>query len=105
MQRSRLIGWTAFAFCLLGYGVFTALIIGSKMDYLTLKQALMFGAPAAVVGEIGLWVAAGCLGDPRAVRVFVRIEKLDRIPGALGVEMCAQVLRHGGVAQAFDAAE
>ena len=32
-------------------------------------------------------VAAGCLGDPRAVRVFVRIEKLDRIPGALGVEI------------------
>lgn len=32
-------------------------------------------------------VAAGCLGDSRAVRVFVRIEKLDRIPGALGVEI------------------
>ena len=32
-------------------------------------------------------VAAGCLADPRAVRVFVRIEKLDRIPGALGVEI------------------
>ena len=32
-------------------------------------------------------VAAGCLADRRAVRVFVRIEKLDRIPGALGVEI------------------
>lgn len=32
-------------------------------------------------------VAAGCLADPRAARVFVRIEKLDRIPGALGVEI------------------
>lgn len=32
-------------------------------------------------------VAARCLADPRAVRVFVRIEKLDRIPGALGVEI------------------
>lgn len=32
-------------------------------------------------------VAAGCLADPRAVRVFVRIEKLDRIPGSLGVEI------------------
>ncbi len=29
-------------------------------------------------------VAARCLADRRAVRVFVRIEKLDRIPGALG---------------------
>ncbi len=32
-------------------------------------------------------VAARCLADARAVRVFVRIEKLDRIPGALGVEI------------------
>nr|MBA3325666.1 dihydroneopterin aldolase [Paracoccaceae bacterium] len=32
-------------------------------------------------------VAAFCLADPRAVRVFVRVEKLDRIPGALGVEI------------------
>ncbi len=32
-------------------------------------------------------VAIRCLEDRRAVRVFVRIEKLDRIPGALGVEI------------------
>ncbi len=32
-------------------------------------------------------VAARCLADPRALRAFVRIEKLDRIPGALGVEI------------------
>jgi dihydroneopterin aldolase len=32
-------------------------------------------------------VAARCLVDPRAVRVFVRLEKLDRIPGTLGVEI------------------
>jgi dihydroneopterin aldolase len=32
-------------------------------------------------------VAQGCLADPRAVRVFVRVEKLDRIPGSLGVEI------------------
>jgi dihydroneopterin aldolase len=32
-------------------------------------------------------VAARCLADRRAVRVFVRVEKLDRIPGALGVEI------------------
>ena len=62
MKPSRTLGWIAFGFCLVGYGVFTALILASKLDHLTLKQALMFGAPAAVVGEIGLWVAAGCLG-------------------------------------------
>lgn len=32
-------------------------------------------------------VAERCLEDARAVKVFVRIEKLDRIPGALGVEI------------------
>ena len=31
--------------------------------------------------------ASRILADPRAVRVFVRLEKLDRIPGALGVEI------------------
>lgn len=32
-------------------------------------------------------VAGRVLADPRAVRVFVRLEKLDRIPGTLGVEI------------------
>lgn len=32
-------------------------------------------------------LSQACLRDPRAVRVFVRIEKLDRIPGSLGVEI------------------
>lgn len=32
-------------------------------------------------------VAERCLADARALRVFVRLEKLDRIPGALGVEI------------------
>ena len=32
-------------------------------------------------------VATRVLADPRAMRVFVRLEKLDRIPGALGVEI------------------
>lgn len=32
-------------------------------------------------------VAEGILVDPRAARVFIRIEKLDRGPGALGVEI------------------
>ena len=41
-------------------------------------------------------VAHRCLADPRAVRVFVRIEKLDRIPGALGVEIVRARLPRGG---------
>ncbi len=32
-------------------------------------------------------IAQSCLNDARAVRVFVRIEKLEKIPGGLGVEI------------------
>ena len=32
-------------------------------------------------------IAQSCLEDIRAVRVFVRIEKLEKIPGGLGVEI------------------
>jgi 7,8-dihydroneopterin aldolase/epimerase/oxygenase len=32
-------------------------------------------------------VAERCLADARALRAFVRVEKLDRIPGAVGVEI------------------
>ncbi len=41
-------------------------------------------------------VATRVLADPRAVRVFVRIEKLDRIPGALGVEIVRSRPRSAG---------
>ena len=62
MSRTRLIGWTAFGLCLLGYGTFTALLVLNRMGQVEMRDLLMFGGPAAVVGEIGLWVAAGCLG-------------------------------------------
>lgn len=41
-------------------------------------------------------LAIRCLSDTRAVRAFVRIEKLDRIPGTLGVEIARS--RVGGEA-------
>lgn len=62
MSRTRLIGWTAFAFCLLGYGAFTAIFVLNRMGHLEVRDVLIYGGPAAVIGEIGLWVAAGCLG-------------------------------------------
>lgn len=62
MSRTRMIGWTAFGVCLLGYGAFTALLVLNRMDQVEMRHLLMFGGPAAVIGEIGLWVAAGCLG-------------------------------------------
>ena len=62
MSRTKMIGWTAFGFCLLGYGVFTALLVLNRMGEIAMRDLLIFGGPAAVIGEIGLWAAAGCLG-------------------------------------------
>ena len=62
MNRTRMIGWTAFAFCLLGYGVFTAVVVLNRMGEIALRETLLIGGAAAVIGEIGLWVAAGSLG-------------------------------------------
>ena len=44
-------------------------------------------------------VAEDILADPRAARVFVRIEKLDRGPGALGVEIVRDREMMKGVAE------
>lgn len=62
MTRTKMIGWTAFAFCLLGYGTFTAVVVLNRTGEIALRETMMIGGPAAVIGEIGLWVAAGCLG-------------------------------------------
>ncbi len=62
MPRIRLIGWSAFAACILGYGAALASFVLYRLDRMEMSQALWIGGPAAVVGEIGLWVAAGCLG-------------------------------------------
>jgi hypothetical protein len=62
MTRTKMIGWTAFSFCLLGYSVFTAVVVLNRMGELGMRETLLIGGPAAVIGEIGLWVAAGCLG-------------------------------------------
>ena len=62
VTRTKMIGWTAFSFCLLGYGAFTAVVVLNRMGELAMRETLLIGGPAAVIGEIGLWVAAGCLG-------------------------------------------
>ncbi len=62
MTRTRMIGWTALAACILGYGTFTAVVVLNRMGEIAMRETLWIGGPAAVIGEIGLWVAAGCLG-------------------------------------------
>ena len=47
MTRTKMIGWTAFSFCLLGYGVFTALVVLNLMGEIPRRELLLFGGPAA----------------------------------------------------------
>ena len=53
MSRTKLIGWSAFGVCLLGYGGFAATMVAYKLGHLELRETLLYGGPAAVVGEIG----------------------------------------------------
>lgn len=62
MNRTRIIGWTAMAVCVLGYSGFAAVLVAGKMGYLTLTQTALIGGGLAVIGEVGLWVGAACLG-------------------------------------------
>lgn len=62
MARTKIIGWTAMAVCVLGYAGGAALLVAGRMDNLDMTQAVLLGAGAMIVGEIGLWVAAACLG-------------------------------------------
>jgi dihydroneopterin aldolase len=47
-------------------------------------------------------IAERILGQPQALRVFVRIEKLDRGPGALGVEIVRSRAHLAGAGRAAD---
>lgn len=62
MSKTRMIGFAAMAVCILGYSGFALAVVATKMDYLTLTQGALIGGGLAVIGEIGLWVGAGCLG-------------------------------------------
>lgn len=78
MTRLRLIGWTAMTACILGYGGAVAVGALYRLDLLSLGQAeaIAVVTALAVVGEIGLWVGAGCLG----LTIFKRRKALfDRL--------------------------
>ncbi len=62
MTRTKMIGWTAMTACVLGYGGFAILLLLGKMGHMSMTQAVLLGGAAGVVGEIGLWVGAACLG-------------------------------------------
>ena len=41
MNRTRMIGWTAFAACILGYGAFTAVVVLNRMEEMLQLHALL----------------------------------------------------------------
>ncbi|MFC5371685.1 hypothetical protein ACFPIF_03930 [Brevundimonas faecalis] len=62
LTKTRLIGFAAMAVCVVGYAGFALALGAGKLDYLPMTQAAIIAAVAALIGEIGLWVGAGCLG-------------------------------------------
>lgn len=82
MSRTKIIGWTAMVVCVLGYGGFALAIVATKMDYLTLTQGALIGGGLAVIGEIGLWVGAGCLGLTLFKKRKAMFDRLFRKKGA-----------------------
>lgn len=62
LTKTRLIGFAALGVCALGYTGMGLALLAGKLDYLDMTYAALFAAIAALVGEIGLWVGAGCLG-------------------------------------------
>lgn len=62
LTRTRLIGFVAMAVCAIGYiGGGLALLAG-KTDQIEMTHAAIAGAALLLIGEIGLWVGAACLG-------------------------------------------
>jgi len=62
MTKTRMIGWSAMVICGLGYASCAGVAVLAKTGSLDATMALLLGAIAALIGECGLWVAAGCLG-------------------------------------------
>lgn len=62
LTRTRLIGFVAMGVCAIGYiGGGLALLAG-KTDQIEMTHAAIAGAGLLLIGEIGLWVGAACLG-------------------------------------------
>lgn len=62
LTHTRMIGFVAMAVCATGYiGGGLALLAG-KTDQIEMTHAAIAGAALLLIGEIGLWVGAACLG-------------------------------------------
>ena len=78
LTRTRIIGFAAMGVCAVGYTGFALALGAGKLDYLPMTQAAIIAAVAAVIGEIGLWVGAGCLGLTLFKKRKAMLDKLFR---------------------------
>ena len=83
MTGLRWIGWTAMAVCVVGYAGGLGLIAAGQMGRFDEGQSLVVGGLVLLVGELGLWIAAGCLGltlFKRRQALFNRLFKRQQDP-------------------------
>jgi hypothetical protein len=62
LTRTRLIGLAAMGVCAIGYVGGGLALLAGKTDQIEMAQAAILGAGLLLIGEIGLWVGAACLG-------------------------------------------
>ncbi|HBI18925.1 MULTISPECIES: hypothetical protein [unclassified Brevundimonas] len=60
--RTRLIGFVAMGVCAIGYVGGGLALWAGKTDQIDMTHAAIVGAALLLIGEIGLWVGAACLG-------------------------------------------
>ncbi|MGO4408806.1 MULTISPECIES: hypothetical protein [unclassified Brevundimonas] len=78
LTRTRLIGFAAMGVCALGYAGMGLALLAGKLDYLDMTYAALIAAVSALIGEIGLWVGAGCLGLTLFKKRKAMIDRLFR---------------------------
>ena len=78
LTRTRLIGFAAMGVCALGYTGMGLALLAGKLEHLDMTHAALLAAVAALIGEIGLWVGAGCLGLTLFKKRKAMLDKLFR---------------------------
>lgn len=62
LTRIRLVGFVAMAVCAIGYVGGGLALLAGKTGQIEMTHAAIAGAALLLIGEIGLWVGAACLG-------------------------------------------
>ena len=78
LTKTRLIGFAAMGVCAVGYTGMGLALLAGRLDYLDMTHAALLAAVAALIGEIGLWVGAGCLGLTLFKKRKAMLDKLFR---------------------------